>query len=251
MNLIEQTFAFLTDTAHWGGDNGIAVRTLNHAVLTAVTVGAASVVALPLGVWAGRTGKGTNLMFGVTGALRALPALGMLALLTLWFGISAIPPVAVLVVIAAAPLLAATIEGIAGVDKELVDASRAQGMTESQVLLGVQLPLGMPVIFGGLRSAVLQVIATATIAAYIDGNNLGRYLIDGMAVRDYTRMLAGTVLVAALALGADALLGAILRLLTPAPLRPGFESSVVASTTRQKATITETEPASRRKEYEA
>ena len=104
-----------------------------------------------------------------------------------------------------------------GIDPDVVDAARAQGMTEGQILRRVEIPLGLPVFMGGLRSAVLQVIATATIAAYINGNNLGRYLFDGLAVRDYPRMLVATLLVAVLAFVVDALMALAQRAVTPVP----------------------------------
>ena len=126
-----------------------------------------------------------------------------------------------LVIIAVAPLLAHTLEAVTGIDPDVVDAARAQGMTEGQILRRVEIPLGLPVFMGGLRSAVLQVIATATIAAYINGNNLGRYLFDGLAVRDYPRMLVATLLVAVLAFVVDALMALAQRAVTPVPLRGG------------------------------
>ena len=156
--------------------------------------------------------------------MRALPALGLLTLLALWFGVNAIPPLVVLVIIAVAPLLAHTLEAVTGIDPDVVDAARAQGMTEGQILRRVEIPLGLPVFMGGLRSAVLQVIATATIAAYINGNNLGRYLFDGLAVRDYPRMLVATLLVAVLAFVVDALMALAQRAVTPVPLRGGGAS---------------------------
>lgn len=219
MNVVERTLAFLGDASNWQGANGIVQRTAEHVGITAVTVGVAALIAVPLGLWAGHTRRGGNLLVGLTGALRALPALGLLTLLALWLGVNAIAPAVVLIIIALAPLLAATIEAVSGIDPQLVDAARAQGMTEGQILRRVEIPLGAPVFFGGLRSAILQVIATATIAAYINGNNLGRYLFDGLAVRDYPRMLVATLLVGVLAVAADALLLLVQRAATPASLR--------------------------------
>ncbi len=179
MNVIERTFAFLGDGANWQGSQGILARTIEHLGITVFAVAIALVIAVPLGLWAGHTRRGGHALLGVTAALRALPALGLLTLLALWFGVNAIPPLVVLVIIAVAPLLAHTLEAVTGIDPDVVDAARAQGMTEGQILRRVEIPLGLPVFMGGLRSAVLQVIATATIAAYINGNNLGRYLLMG------------------------------------------------------------------------
>ena len=149
---------------------------------------------------------------------RALPALGLLTLVALWLGISIVPSLVVLVIIAAAPLLSGVLEGLASVPEELVDAARAQGLTEWQILTRVEIPLGLQLMLGGLRSALVQVIATATIVAYVSGGTLGRYLFDGLAVRDYPRMLVATLLVALLAFVVDALMGLVQRWLTPAGL---------------------------------
>ena len=221
MNVIERTFAFLGDGTNWQGAQGILARTVEHLGITVFAVAIALVIAVPLGLWAGHTRRGGHALLGFTAALRALPALGLLTLLALWFGVNAIPPLVVLVIIAVAPLLAHTLEAVTGIDPDVVDAARAQGMTEGQILRRVEIPLGLPVFMGGLRSAVLQVIATATIAAYINGNNLGRYLFDGLAVRDYPRMLVATLLVAVLALVVDALMALTQRAVTPVPLRGG------------------------------
>ena len=221
MNVIERTFAFLGDGANWQGPQGILARTIEHLGITVFAVAIALVIAVPLGLWVGHT---RHALLGFTAALRALPALGLLTLLALWFGVNAIPPLVVLVIIAVAPLLAHTLEAVTGIDPDVVDAARAQGMTEGQILRRVEIPLGLPVFMGGLRSALLQVIATATIAAYINGNNLGRYLFDGLAVRDYPRMLVATLLVAVLALVVDALMALAQRAVTPVPLRGGGAS---------------------------
>ena len=221
MNVIERTFAFLGDGTNWQGSQGILARTVEHLGITMFAVAIALVSAVPLGLWAGHTRRGGHALLGFTAALRALPALGLLTLLALWFGVNAIPPLVVIVIIAVAPLLAHTLEAVTGIDPDVVDAARAQGMTEGQILRRVEIPLGLPVFMGGLRSAVLQVIATATIAAYINGNNLGRYLFDGLAVRDYPRMLVATLLVAILAFVVDALMALAQRAVTPVPLRGG------------------------------
>ena len=119
-----------------------------------------------------------------------------------------------LIIIAAAPLLAGVLEGLAAVPEDLVDAARAQGLTEWQILTRLEIPLAANMMLGGLRSALVQVIATATIVAYLSGGTLGRYLFDGLAVRDYPRMLVATLLVAVLAFAVDALMSLVQRVLT-------------------------------------
>ncbi|EUA16630.1 binding--dependent transport system inner membrane component family protein [Mycobacterium kansasii 662] len=138
--------------------------------------------------------------------MRALPTLGVLLLGVLIFGLGIGPPIGALMLLGIPSLLAGTYAGIAGVDPLVVDAARAMGMTESRVLLRVEVPNAMPLLLGGLRSATLQVVATATVAAYASLGGLGRYLIDGIKERQFHIALVGAVMVAALALTLDAVL---------------------------------------------
>lgn len=213
MNIFDKTWAFFTAPGAWTGDGGVFQRLAEHLAYSGLILLIAALIAIPIGLWVGHTGRGENLVVGLTGALRALPTLGLLTLFALWLGLGLTAPVAALVILAIAPLLAGTYSGVAAVDPVTVDAARAQGMTERQILTQVEIPLAAPLIFGGIRNAALQVIATVTIVAYINLGGLGRYLIDGLAVRDYPRMVAAVVLVAALALLVDIVLSLIQRAL--------------------------------------
>lgn len=201
--VIAQSWEWLTDSAHWSGTDGFPHRLSEQLGYTALTVGIASAIALPIGLWIGHTGRLRGVAVVVTGSLRALPTLGVLTFMVLWRGIGLTPAVVALVILAIPPLLAGAYAGLESVDRQTIDAARATGMTEWQVLGKVEIPLALPLIIGGLRSAVLQVVATATIAAYIGLGGLGRYLFDGIAVRDYPQMVAGSVVVVALALILD------------------------------------------------
>lgn len=203
MSVFSEVASWLTDGAQWHGDDGLPHRIVQHIGYTALTVAVASAIAIPLGLWIGHTGRMRGLAVSLTGALRALPTLGLVTLMGLWLGIGLIPPTIALVVLAIPPLLAGAYAGLESVDRATVDAARAIGMSEWQVLGKVEIPLALPIIVGGIRSAVLQVIATATIAAYIGLGGLGRYLIDGLAVRDYPQMAGGSVIVVVLALLLD------------------------------------------------
>ena len=132
----------------------------------------------------------------------------------LWIGIGLTAPVLALVILAVAPLLANAYAGVAAVDPAVVDAARAQGMKEWQILFTVEIPNAVPVLFGGIRNATLQIVATVTVMAYIDLGGLGRFLIDGLAVRDYSRMVASMLLAAVLALALDGILALVQRMLT-------------------------------------
>jgi len=220
MNFLLDAFAFIFDPVDWAGDTGIASRLGQHLLITGLSVLFASVVAVPLGLLIGHTGRGRGAVVGITGAARALPTFGVLTLFVLigiqfGFGLSLPPVIVVLVVLAIPPLLAGAYAGVEAVDRLTIDAARAQGMTEWQILRHVELPLALPLLVGGLRSATLQVVATATIAAYVAQGGLGRYLVEGIQSRDYVRAVVGAILVASLALLLDALLAVTQRLVVP------------------------------------
>ncbi len=204
MSVVSDTIDWLSDSTHWSGDDGVPHRLIEHLGYTAETIAIAGVIAIPIGLWIGHTGRFRSLAVGLTGAMRALPTLGLLTAIALYLGIGLTAPLVALVVLAVPPLLAGAYAGLESVDRQTIDAARAMGMTEWQILSKVEIPLALPIIVGGIRSAVLQVVATATVAAYVGLGGLGRYLIDGQAVSDYAQMAGGSVLVIALALALDA-----------------------------------------------
>lgn len=215
MSVAGETIAWLSDGTHWAGADGVPHRLVEHLGYSALTVALAALVAVPLGLWIGHTGRWRAVAVGASGALRALPTLGLLTWFVLLIGVGLTAPILALVVLAVPPLLAGTYAGLESVDRQTIDAARAVGFTEWQVLRKVEIPLALPLLVGGFRSAALQVIATATVAAYVGLGGLGRYLIDGQAYRDYPQMVGGSVLVIALALLADAVFVGAQRLSTP------------------------------------
>jgi osmoprotectant transport system permease protein len=205
MNLFE----YLADPANWTGPDGIWNLLLQHLGYTLASVGLAAVIAIPLGIVIGHTGRGSFLVIGLSNAARAIPTLGLLVLVVLLLGTGVGPIIGVLAILALPPVLTATAAGIRGADHEAVHAARAIGMSELQVVGKVEWPLALPLVISGLRSATLQVVATATVAAYSSGQGLGRLLITGNATRNYPQMFAGALLVAVLAIVLDILLGGL------------------------------------------
>ena len=203
---------FLLDGANWSGVEGFPHRILQHLGYSGMALAIALLIALPLGLYIGHTGRGALLAINLGNAGRALPTLGVLMLVLSVGGIGLKPVIVALVVLAVPPLLTATYAGIRSVDPAVVDAARGIGLRERQIVLQVEVPLALPVILGGVRSAVLQVISTATIAAYVAQGGLGRYLFDGLALRDYPRIVAGAVVLAVLAVVVDLLLALLQRL---------------------------------------
>jgi osmoprotectant transport system permease protein len=206
MNFLQEALSFIFTAANWGGPAGLGARILEHLQYTFVAVVFSVIIAVPLGMLIGHTGRGTFLVVTGVNALRALPTLGVLLLGVLLWGLGLIPPTVALMLLGIPPLLAGTYSGIANVDPAVVDAARSVGMTESRILLRVETPNAMPLILGGLRTATLQIVATATVAAYASLGGLGRYLIDGIKVRQFYIALVGALMVTALALILDAAL---------------------------------------------
>jgi osmoprotectant transport system permease protein len=202
-------FSYLTDPANWEGPAGIWNLLLQQLAYTAASVGIAAAIAIPLGIFIGHTGRGSFLVIGVSNAARAIPTLGLLVLVVLLLGTGIGPIIGVLAVLALPPILTATAAGIHGADPEAVHAGRAIGLSERQVVSKVEWPLALPLVISGLRSSTLQVVATATVAAYSSGEGLGRLLITGNATRDYPQMFAGAFMVAVLAVVLDILLGGV------------------------------------------
>lgn len=215
MSVASDAVAWLADGSHWTGADGVPHRLVEHLGYSALTVVIAAAIAVPLGLWIGHTGRLRGVAVSASGALRALPTLGLLTWFALLLGLGLTAPILALVILAIPPLLAGTYSGLESVDRQTVDAARAMGFTEWQILRRVEVPLALPLLVGGFRSAALQVVATATVAAYVGLGGLGRYLIDGQATSDYPQMVGGSVLVIALALIADALFVGAQKLATP------------------------------------
>ncbi len=211
MSLFGDALAWIFDGTHWGGPSGIDTRLLQHLWVTFAAVGIAAVLAVPLGIAIGHTGRGRLVVVAFAGAVRAVPTLGLLTLLGLWLGIGVQAPLLALVALGFPSLLAGAYAGVEAADRGAVDAARAIGLSEWQIITRVEIPLGADVLIGGLRAATLQIVATATLAAYISDTGLGRYLFAGLKGRDYPQMLAGALLVAALALLLDLALGTLQR----------------------------------------
>lgn len=206
MNFIEQALSYLCTAHNWTGPVGLAARIEEHLEYTAIAAVASALIAVPVGLIIGHTGRGQLVVVGAVNGLRALPTLGVLLLGVLLYGLGLGPPIVALMLLGIPALLAGTYAGIASVDPLVVDAARAMGMSESQVLFRVEMPNALPLMLGGLRNATLQIVATATVAAYASLGGLGRYLIDGIKERQFHIALVGALLVALLALVLDGLL---------------------------------------------
>ncbi|MGI9824802.1 ABC transporter permease [Agromyces sp. Marseille-Q5079] len=235
MNLFVDGFAWILDPANWTGPGSIPERLGQHLAVSATVLLIAMVISLPIGALIGHTGRGREAAVMVSGGLRALPTLGVLTLFGLWIGIGLTAPILALVILAIPPLLAGAYAGFESVDRRTIDAARAMGMRELQIVGGVELPLGLPILVGGIRSASVQIIATATLAAYIADEGLGRYIFQGLKTRDYAEMLGGSILVIALALAIDGCFAVIQRLVVPAGVRATQDRELRSRPSRSRA----------------
>ena len=222
MSFFLDAFAWIFDPAHFAMEGGIWPRTLEHLFYTGVTMLIAVAIALPLGLYIGHTGRGRNVVVVATSAARALPTLGFLLFIVLISGLGLWPFVVVMVVLAIPPLLAGIYSGLEAIDRQTIDAARAVGMSEWQILTKVEVPLALPLILGGFRSSTLQVIATATIAGYVGLLGLGRFLIEGLALHNYLLAIVGAILVTALALLIDGVLAIFQKLVVPRGVSRGM-----------------------------
>lgn len=228
MNLL---WDWLSDPAHWQGSDGIWVRIAEHLGYASITLVLAAVIGIPLGLWVGHTGRGRLVVVNLVNGMRSVPTLGLLFVAVLVLGpllggdiAFLVPAILVLVILAVPPMLAGAYAGVDSVDAAARDAARGMGMTSLQVLFAVEVPGALPLIFSGLRSAALQVIATATLAASVSLGGMGRFLIDGQAYRDYGEMAGGAVLVAVLAMVVDLILAMVQRIVVSPGLVPARSS---------------------------
>lgn len=207
--MITDALAYLADPASW------LDRLLEHVGITFVALAFALAIGIPLGVYVGETGRGATVLVGFTNAMRALPTLGLVTFLYLILRNTYSTAIIGLVVLAVPPVLAGTYAGLQACDEGVTDAAEGVGMNRWQRLWQVKLPIALPILFGGIRNAALQLVATATVAAYIRLGGLGRLLIDGLAVQDYPQMVAGAVLTALLAIVLDLIFAGVQRAVVP------------------------------------
>jgi osmoprotectant transport system permease protein len=211
MEFLGQVAAWFGDPVNWSGRDGIPVRLVEHLVLSIIPLALALAVALPIGLYVGHTGRGSQLAVNLSNIGRAVPTLAILIIAFMLLSrplvvvglrseVSEVAAIIAMFFLALPPVVTNTYVGLAEVDRDLIEAARGMGMTGGQVLLRVELPVALPVVLAGIRTAAVQVVATATLGAVVATGGFGRYLIDGIAQLRYEEMFAGAVLVALLSL---------------------------------------------------
>jgi osmoprotectant transport system permease protein len=207
LNVVNEVIAWLTDPAQWSGPEAIPVRTLQHLGYSLLATAIAAAIALPIGVLIGHTGRGAVFAVNLTNLGRAIPTLGIIILVFILAGFGIVPVLVALTALAVPPIVTNSYVGVRSVDPEVREAAEGMGMRGRQVLWRVELPVAMPLIMAGIRTSTVQVVATATLAAYVGLGGLGRYLIDGFSQRDLPQVVGGAILVAVLALLIELALG--------------------------------------------
>jgi osmoprotectant transport system permease protein len=216
MNVLGDAVVWLNDPLNWQGPIGVPHLTFEHLYISGAAVLIAAVIALPLALALGHTGRGGGFTVVVSNVSRAIPTLALLTIFAatpIGFGNRA--TIIALAVFAIPPLLTNTYVGVREVDRDVVEAARGMGLSGTSVLLRVELPLAVPLIAAGFRTAAVQVVATATLAALVGGGGLGRVLTDGFGQQDQPQILAGGILVALLALVTEGVLALVQRSVTP------------------------------------
>ena len=216
MSAFGDALVYLNDPLNWTRPRGILDLTGQHLTIAGLSLALGAAVAVPLGVWFGHTGRGGALVVGLANISRAVPTLAILAVFAVTpIGFTIWAPVIALTVFAIPPILANTYVGFREVDRDVVEAARAMGMSERQVVFRAELPLAVPLMMTGIRTAAVQVVATATLAALLGGGTLGSIIRTGFARQDNGIVIAGALLVAALAVLTEVLLSVVARIVTP------------------------------------
>jgi osmoprotectant transport system permease protein len=219
MSFFSYAWNWLTEAVNWHGPGSIPHQLLAHLGYSGLSLLIAALIAIPLGVTIGHTGRGAVFVVNLANAWRAIPTLGLLILLAVLLGFSFVTWLVPLVVLGIPPILVNTYEGVAGVERGIRDAARGAGMTAWQQVTRVEVPIASPLILVGLRTAAIFMVATATIAAYIGLGGLGRYIIDGLASDQYGPVAGGALLVIILAILVLALFAGLNVLIVPEGLR--------------------------------
>ena len=230
MTLLVDVARWFADPARYQGADAVPTRILEHIELSGLAVAVAVAIALPVGLALGHTGRFGFIAVTIANIGRALPSLALLAFalpvaFALGLGLGFWPTLLAMVPLAIPPVLTNAYVGVRGVSSDAVEAARGMGLGELGILRGIELPLALPLILAGIRTSAVNVVATSTLGALVAGGGLGRYIVDGFALREFDRLFAGALLVALLAIAVEVAFGAFER----AALSPGLRVHSVAS----------------------
>ena len=226
MTLLGGVVRWFADPAHYQGSDAVQTRIYEHLAVSGLAVLAGLVIALPIGLYLGHTGRFGFIAVNVANIGRAIPSLAAIALaipvaatlLGVQNGLGFWPTFLALIPLAVPPILTNAYVGVRGVDRDVIEAARGMGLSEGGILRRVELPLALPVVLAGIRTAAVNIVATATLGALVAFGGLGRYIVDGLALQEYDRLFAGALLVALLAIAVEVAFGTFER----AAVSPGI-----------------------------
>jgi osmoprotectant transport system permease protein len=219
MNILAKVVQWFIDPAHWAGSDGIPRRLAEHVQLSAESVAIGALIALPIGIVLGHYGRFGNIAINISNVGRAVPSFAILVIAFQVFGLGDLPIIVALTALAIPPMVTNSYVALSEVDPDVKEAARGMGYRDFAQLVRVELPLAVPLVMAGVRTSAVQVVATATLAAEIAGGGFGRYIVDGLAQQDYTKLFAGAVLVGLLALATELSLTGLERVLVPRGIR--------------------------------
>lgn len=226
MTLLGDVVRWFADPAHYQGSDAVQTRIYEHLAVSGLAVLAGLVIALPIGLYLGHAGRFGFIAVNVANIGRAIPSLAAIALaipvaatlLGVQNGLGFWPTFLALIPLAVPPILTNVYVGVRGVDRDVIEAARGMGLSEGGILRRVELPLALPVVLAGIRTAAVNIVATATLGALVAFGGLGRYIVDGLALQEYDRLFAGALLVALLAIAVEVAFGTFER----AAVSPGI-----------------------------
>lgn len=239
MNLLADALAWIFSPDRLSGSSPLPAAIGLHLFYTFLAVIIAAVIAVPLGFYIGHTGRGRNLAVGISGAARAVPSFGLILLLVLVIGVTQKPLAATIafVLLGIPSILAGAYAGLEAIDRRVIDSARAVGMTEWQILFKVEIPLGLPLLIGGLRAGALQVVATVVLAAYVTLGGLGTYIILGIATRQYDAILGAAIVIVVLALLLDGIFALVQHVVVPRGVTALQPTKLRTSSSRRRAVV--------------
>jgi len=239
MNLLAEAFAWIFSPDRLTGSSPLPAAIGLHLFYTFLAVIIAAVIAIPLGYYIGHTGRGRNLAVGISGAARAIPSFGLILLLVLIIGVTQKPLAATIafVLLGIPSILAGAYAGLEAIDRRVVDSARAVGMTEWQILFKVEIPLGLPLLIGGLRAGALQIVATVVLAAYVTLGGLGTYILAGIPLRRFDMILGSAIVIVALALVLDGLFALVQHVVVPRGVTAGRPRELRTPSSRRRTVV--------------
>jgi osmoprotectant transport system permease protein len=239
VNLIAEALAWIFSPDRLTGSSPLPAAIGLHLYFTFLSVIIAAMIAIPLGYYIGHTGKGRHLAIGISGAARAVPSFGLILLLVLVIGVTQKPLAATIafVLLGIPSILAGAYAGLEAVDRRVIDAARAVGMTEWQILWKVEVPLGLPLLIGGVRAGALQVVATVVLAAYVTLGGLGTYIIQGIPLRRFDMILGSAIVIVAVAFALDGLFALLQRIVVPHGVTRARGNELRTAPSRRRAVV--------------